>query len=143
MNTLCEIEADLSQSVAQGGRSTCSTQDSLSPCWSETASVGFMRGIHFGVLVHPGVNLRANLQSTSHRCYPILVAFADELTKETIHLPLGCLQGGVQGYLSQCGAQGGRSTCSTPATCSPAGGRSTKYPEPYPEPSRPALETAS
>jgi len=36
-----------------------------------------------------------NLKSISHRCYPILVAFVWELTKETIHLPLGCLQGGV------------------------------------------------
>jgi len=37
----------------------------------------------------------ANLKSISHRCHPILVVFAWELTKETIHLPLGCLQGGT------------------------------------------------
>jgi len=36
---------------------------------------------------HPG----ANLKSISHRCHPILVAFAWELTKETINLPLSCL----------------------------------------------------
>jgi len=30
----------------------------------------------------------------SRRCHPILVAFVSELTKESIHLPLGCLQGG-------------------------------------------------
>ena len=44
---------------------------------------------------HPGGNPGANLKSISHRCYLILVAFVWELTKETIHLPLGCLQGGV------------------------------------------------
>jgi len=43
---------------------------------------------------HPGGNPGANLKSISHRCHPILVAFVWELTKETIHLPLGCLQGG-------------------------------------------------
>jgi len=40
---------------------------------------------------HPGGNPGANLKSISHRCHPILVV---ELTKETIDLPLGCLQGG-------------------------------------------------
>ena len=43
---------------------------------------------------HPGDNPWANLKSISHRCHPILVAFVWELTKETIDLPLGCLQGG-------------------------------------------------
>ena len=33
---------------------------------------------------HPGVGLRANIRSISHRCHPILVAFVWELTKETI-----------------------------------------------------------
>ena len=45
---------------------------------------------------HPGVESRTNLKSISHRCHPILVAVLWELTKETIHLPLGCLQGGLQ-----------------------------------------------
>ena len=36
----------------------------------------------------------ANLKSISHRCYLFEVAFVWELTKETIVLPLGCLQGG-------------------------------------------------
>ena len=36
----------------------------------------------------------ANFKSISHRCYPILLAFVWELTKTTIDLPLGCLQGG-------------------------------------------------
>ena len=45
--------------------------------------------------IHPGANPGANLKSISHRCHPILVAFVWELTKETIHLPLGCLQGGL------------------------------------------------
>ena len=43
---------------------------------------------------HPGVELRANRRSISHRCYFFEVAFVWELTKETIHLSLGCLQGG-------------------------------------------------
>ena len=43
---------------------------------------------------HPGVELRANIKSISHRCHLFEVAFVWELTKETIHLPLGCLQGG-------------------------------------------------
>ena len=42
----------------------------------------------------PGVELKANLESISHRCFLFEVAFVWELTKETIHLPLGCLQGG-------------------------------------------------
>ena len=42
----------------------------------------------------PGVELRANLKSISHRCHLFEEAFVWELTKETIHLPLGCLQGG-------------------------------------------------
>ena len=33
-------------------------------------------------------------KSISHKCHPILVAFVWELTKETIYLPLGCLQSG-------------------------------------------------
>jgi len=43
---------------------------------------------------HPGVKLRANIKSISHRCNLFEVAFVWALTKETIHLPLGCLQGG-------------------------------------------------
>ena len=43
---------------------------------------------------HPGVELRANLKSISHRCYLWEFAFELELTKEIICLPLGCLQGG-------------------------------------------------
>jgi len=46
---------------------------------------------------HPGGNPGANLKSISHRCHPILVAFVWKLTKETIHLPQGCLQGGQGG----------------------------------------------
>ena len=42
---------------------------------------------------HPGVELGANLKSISHRCHLFEVAFVWELTKETFHLPLGCLQG--------------------------------------------------
>ena len=48
-------------------------------------------------LSHPGVELRANLKSISHRCYLREVVFESDLTKETIHLPLSCLQGCLQG----------------------------------------------
>ena len=47
-----------------------------------------------GTQSHPGFELRANLSSISHKCHLFEVAFVWELTKETIHLPLGCLQGG-------------------------------------------------
>ena len=43
----------------------------------------------------PGVELRANRKSISHRCHPILVVFLWEMTKETIDLPLGCLSDGM------------------------------------------------
>ena len=48
----------------------------------------------FPLSVHPGGYPGANLGSISNRCHPILVAFAWELTEETINLPLDCLQGG-------------------------------------------------
>ena len=38
---------------------------------------------------YPGVELRANLKSISHRCHLFEIVFVWELTKETIHLPLG------------------------------------------------------
>ena len=44
---------------------------------------------------HPGVELRVNPKSISHRFHLFEVAFVWELTKETMHLPLGCLQGMV------------------------------------------------
>ena len=44
---------------------------------------------------HPAVGLRANLESISYRCRLFEVAFVWELTKETIRMPLGCLQGGL------------------------------------------------
>ena len=46
-------------------------------------------------LTHPGGNPGSNLKSISHRCYLREVESEWELTKETIYLPLGCLQGGV------------------------------------------------
>ena len=45
--------------------------------------------------LHPGVELRANRRSIHHRCRLFQVAFVLELTKETIYLPLGCLQHGI------------------------------------------------
>ena len=47
-----------------------------------------------GLGTHPEVELMANLESISHRCYLFEMVFVWELTKETIHLPLDCLQGG-------------------------------------------------
>ena len=44
---------------------------------------------------HSGDNPGANLESIAQGCHPILVAFAWKLTKETINLSLGCLQGGM------------------------------------------------
>jgi len=55
------------------------------------------------MLLHPGGNPGANLKSISNRCYLFEVAFVWELTKETIVLPLGCLQAGV-GELHAAGA---------------------------------------
>ena len=49
-----------------------------------------------GVPGHPGGNPGANLKSTAHRCYLREVAFEWALTKETIYLPLGCLQAGCR-----------------------------------------------
>ena len=46
------------------------------------------------MMIPPGVKLKANLKSISHRCYLFEVSFEWGLTKETIHLPLACLQGG-------------------------------------------------
>ena len=43
----------------------------------------------------PGVELRANLKSISHRCHLFEVVFVWMVAKETIHLPLGCLKGGA------------------------------------------------
>ena len=45
---------------------------------------------------HPAGNLGANLKSISCRCYLREVAFEWELTKETIYVPLGCLQSGLE-----------------------------------------------
>ena len=44
--------------------------------------------------LHLAVELRAKLKSIYHKCYLREVAVACKLTKETVHLPLGCLQGG-------------------------------------------------
>ena len=48
-------------------------------------------------LPYGGGNPGANLKSISHRFYLLEVAFEWELTKETISLPLGCLQVGYGG----------------------------------------------
>ena len=67
-----------------GGFTTSSTSSRVG-----TEVEGF-QGLGF----HPGGNPEAQVKSISHRCYLFKVAFVWDLTKETIHLPLGCLQGG-------------------------------------------------
>ena len=52
------------------------------------------RAVIFVSPPHPGVELRADLKSIPHRCHLFEVAFAWELSKEFIHLPVGCHQGG-------------------------------------------------
>ena len=64
-------------------------KDDLLPLWGLAGALRPCK-IH-----HPGVKLRANLKSISHKCHLFEVAFVWELTEDTIHLPLGCLQGGV------------------------------------------------
>ena len=54
--------------------------------------VGLMQS--FKAPNHPGGYPRADPKSFSHKCYLRQVAFEWKLTQETIHLPLGCLQGG-------------------------------------------------
>ena len=53
----------------------------------------------FSFRYHPESNPGANRKSISHRCHPILVAFVLALTKATINLPLGRLQGGILEFL--------------------------------------------
>ena len=73
---------------------------------------------------HPGGNPVANLKPISHRCHPILVDFVWELTRETIELPLGCLQGGIAPHLSARRRAGvGRSRSRTPPPPHCSGGR--------------------
>ena len=50
---------------------------------------------HTSSSCHAGGNPGANLKSISHRCHLREVALESELTRETIFLPLSCLQGGL------------------------------------------------
>jgi len=95
-------------------------------CWSSDSSIslGTLAAAGLSPLspTHSGGNPGANLKSISHICHPILVAFVWALTKETIDLPLGCLQGGsASGRLlvdpqreRREGAPGGRSGATAP-----------------------------
>ena len=49
---------------------------------------------------HPGGNPGADLNLITHKCYFREVAFEWELIKETIFLPLGCIQGGQDPVLT-------------------------------------------
>ena len=64
------------------------------------------------------VELRANVNSISHRCHLSGVAFAWELTKETIHLPLGWMPGAAP---RACGS----SRSNPPTSAPPSGTKST------------------
>ena len=70
-----------------------------------------------GLSSHPEGNPGANLKSISHRCHPILVAFVWELTNEVFHLPLGCLQGGLQLVEPQLGGRWQGSGCLLGGAC--------------------------
>ena len=70
------------------------------PTSGYSLKLSFKNKGYFKVRTHPGVGLRANLKSISHGCHLSEVAFVWELTKETIHLPMGCLQGGRVGLLT-------------------------------------------
>ena len=59
---------------------------------SDECAKGFMQATFVATPNHPGVELRTNLKSISHRYHLFQVTFVWELTTETIHLPLGCLQ---------------------------------------------------
>ena len=52
------------------------------PLYSPRMKAG---GTSAGALHYPGGNPGAKFKSISHRCHPILVAFARELTNETIN----------------------------------------------------------
>ena len=69
---------------------------------------------------HPGVELRANRKSISHRCYLFEVAFVWELVKEAIHLPLGCLQGGVDAPADPCAESTSGQAAAPSAKCTAA-----------------------
>ena len=81
--------------------------------------LGSLREDHSqGFRCHPGGNPGANLKSIPHRCHPILVAFVRELTKETIKLPLGCLQGGLWfTFSSSYSSESAPSFCMNGAKC--------------------------
>ena len=87
------IESCITQLKAQGPSRICN--ESKEEGHSRRGEHGSRTSIWSQTLRHhPGGNPGVNLKSISHRCHPILVVFVWELTKETIYLPLACLQGG-------------------------------------------------
>ena len=89
------VDSCITQLKAQGPSRTCnaSKEGCTEPSLATVCAGRIRRSSLNGSEYHPGGNPCANLKSIFHRC-PILVAFVWELTKETIDLPLGCLQGG-------------------------------------------------
>ena len=47
----------------------------------------------------PWSRVKGKSKSISNRCHLFKLSFVWELTKQTTHLPLGCLQGGLEGVL--------------------------------------------
>ena len=84
---LTKETTDLPLGCLQGGSAPKGAPPEPSPACRLTS-------VSRDALSHPGVELRENLKSISHRCHLFEVAFVWELTKETINLPLGCLHGG-------------------------------------------------
>ena len=88
------------QRIVQIFDAECDDQDSQNQDSSNLAAPNLLKINRVFRMVqppsHPGGNPGANLKVISHRCYARELAFEWELTNETIHLPLGCLQGGFQ-----------------------------------------------
>ena len=60
---------------------------------AERANKSLHKCFDITLIFRPGGNPGVNIKSISHRYYLREVALQRELTKETIYLPLGCLQG--------------------------------------------------
>ena len=88
----CSQEAQARRGLQQPG--VQGSRHGLSPNPHRTTRHGVFVGTSLAshMKSHTGDKPEANLKSISHSCHPIMVAFVWELTEETIHLPLACLQ---------------------------------------------------
>jgi len=96
----CDLVEDLTRSCERQALAFPDAGDGIEPASGEAAAFFQCEAScpdrigDFVLICHPGGSPAANLKSISHRCHLFEVAFVWELTKETIDLPLGCLQGG-------------------------------------------------